>query len=424
MTKTAAKKSILVLSHSPYVGGAELALKSLIESTKGQYNWTVIVPGTITPDAAITPDSVEYITLPGLPWWCYEQHDKPPLINKRLLEKSLTMLRRLAQKADILLTNSMVIPWLGFIAHETNKPHIWYIHEYGDIDHNLNFIAGYSETLRMITACSSRVLTISNDVKEHIGRIIPKNKIDIIRQSIDLTDLTSIQAVESFDKLSLLCLGAIKPSKGQHVALEAVAQTPNVTLDIIGPAADHQFANDLVERAKELPHVLVQIRRYTPLIELATHNVLLMCSEHEGLGRVTLEALAAGRLVIGYGCRSTKELLADNRGLLYSPNTPESLRRAIQTASNKLRQTPVDFEQNRAYVSQEFSQDAQAADFYRCASKAGPLPTTAKPSILAYAKIIDANNLWEKPAHQVLTRARHITPAPLKQLVKRLIRRT
>lgn len=415
------KQHVVVLSHSPFIGGGELALKSLIDSTNNRYRWTVIVPGNTPIDSAVTSADVEYISLPSLPWWCYEAHSSPPKVNKSQLNKSLDSLREIAQNADLLMTNTITIPWLGLIAHELQKPHIWYVHEYGDIDHNLQFIAGYDETLNIIAECSSRVLTISNDVKAHIGRVIPHKKIDIIHQSINMSELTTLPVASSFNKLSLLCMGAIKPSKGQHIALEAVSALPDVTLDIIGPAADHQFAYDLQQQAKDLPNVSVQIRRYKPLDELSSHNVVLMCSENEGLGRVTLEALAAGRLVIGYDCRSTRELLDNNRGLIYSPNMASSLKKIIKAVTDNTHL--VNLDAGRSFVCREFSDESQAKDFDHCVTNALKSEPIDANTLLLYLDILEANNLWESPRQKVLIAVKRLIPKPAKHFARRFMHR-
>lgn len=417
MTHT--KSRILALAHSPFVGGGELALKSLIDSTSHLYDWTVVIPHSENIDEKIKSPGVRYVSLPALTWWCYEAHDKPTLINQRRLKASLGTLESLAKDADILLTNTITIPWLGFIAQKNMQPHIWYVHEYGDIDHNLQFIAGYEQSLKMINQSSSRVLTISNDVKQHLSRIIPAEKIDLIHQSIDLNDLVNIPVASHFDTFSILCMGAIKPSKGQLIALDAVSKLKNVSLDIIGPSADQAYAQLLQKRAESFPNISVQVRRYSPKDELSSHNVLLMCSENEGLGRVTLEGLAAGRLVIGYDCRSTRELLDSQRGILYSPNNAASLQKTIETLNENL--SRVNLEQARRYVMDTFSSESQAHDFENCVQNALSVPPPEGTLMKEYIQLLRQSNLWERPLETIKRTVKNSVPKPIKRTVKKLL---
>jgi len=397
-------KSILVLAHSANIGGAELALKALIDSLGDTYRWTVVIPGTKPPDVQIINRNTTYVNIPSLPRWYYKAYKSPRHIERNALAESLARLEVLAAESDILLTNTMTIPWLGFIAQKINRPHIWYIHEYGDLDCNLRFIPGYHQTVSTIGDCSSRVLTVSNGLRDHLSEIIPSCQIDIIHQSIDFAAFADITPFRFTGELKLLCMGAIKPSKGQLIALEAVEKLPagaRVKLDIVGPSADREYTRLLMEKAGKLDNVEVAVRRYNPVYELSNHDVMLMCSQHEGLGRVTLEGLASGRLVVGYGCQSTGELLADHRGIVYTPNTPESLGNALlEVLSN---QKTIDPEKNRAFVRQNYSEEIQVKDFQNCVEKAIKTTVNNTHSLERYLDTIEQRRLW-KPKSKFLYR--------------------
>jgi glycosyltransferase involved in cell wall biosynthesis len=67
-----------------------------------------------------------------------------------------------------------------------------------------------------------------------------------------------------------------------------------------------------------------------PAAELERANVLLMCSAAEATGRVTIEALRAGRPVIGTRSGGTPELVTEGMdGLLVEPDDPAALAAAI-----------------------------------------------------------------------------------------------
>ncbi len=413
-------KKVLVLSHSPHVGGGELALKSLIESCSTDYEWTIAIPGNIAPSSAILPKNIQVVLLPELHWWCHEAHDTPQLTRRSHFEKSLQKLHALANNSDLLLTNTITIPWLGFIAQKVNKPHIWYIHEFGDIDHNLQFVAGYTESLRMIDACSSRVLTISEAVRSHIAKVIPKEKIDIIHQSIEFENLINIPPADLTQPLTrLLCLGAIKPSKGQHIALKSFDGITDKTLSIIGPAANQAYVENLSTAAKSGgARITVQNRRYNPTVELATHDAVLMCSDNEGLGRVTLESLAAGRLVVGYDCPSTRSLLADGRGILYSPNTPEALHKVLTNLPELVKN--VNISDARKYIQHTYSSKTQAFDFNTSVSKANSGPEANKVfAIDSYLSVLDGRGLWLNHSR----RMKHLLKAKIPKFIKKIPKR-
>ncbi|MCK9540302.1 hypothetical protein, partial [Dokdonella sp.] len=94
-------KKILVLSHSSSIGGGELALKSLIESTIADYDWTIAFPTSAAPDPAILPDNVHVEAFDDLQWWCHEVNELPRRLDKTAFKRSYERLSRLAKDYDI-----------------------------------------------------------------------------------------------------------------------------------------------------------------------------------------------------------------------------------------------------------------------------------------------------------------------------------
>ena len=415
-----AKPSILVLAHSAAIGGAELALASLMASTQDQFAWHLVFADVKKAPAALSAHASSTTYL-DLPWWCHDAHRAPKKIYKPALQKSLVTLTSLARDADILLTNTLTVPWLGLIANTVRKPHIWYVHEYGDSDHHYQFVMGYDASLALIAQCSQRVLTISHAVKAHLARIIDASNIDLLHQAVDTTRLTRLPVTHRPGPARLLALGGIKPSKGQLIALQAAQQLQNVTLDIIGPSGDDAYVQQLQHAAASASNTTLQVRAYDVATELQSHDAVLMCSDNEALGRVTLEALAAGKRVIGYACSATGELLADGRGVLYAPNTPDALAQACKHA---LTDFPVDIDQNRRYVTETYGPQTQAADFAACVALAltSPLPESAI-LVQTYLAQLEARSLYigwiahlKQQGRRRLVRS---VPTPLKKVLKK-----
>lgn len=424
MVSSSSPPSILVLAHSAVVGGAELALASLMASTQDQFAWHIVftdgkkAPAELTAHAART-------TYLELPWWCHDAHLAPKKLYLPALQQHLATLTTLARSADILLTNTLTVPWLGLIANTVHKPHIWYVHEYGDLDHRYQFVMGHESSLALIDQCSQRVLTISEAVRQHLARVIPESRIDLIHQAVDTGRLTRLRVSPPGQPVRLLALGGIKPSKGQLIALQASQQLRKVTLDIVGPSGDDAYVEQLKQLAANSRNVSLQVRGYDVAAEMQAHDVVLMCSDNEALGRITLEALAAGKRVVGFACAATRELLGEDRGVLYAPNTPEALAQACQYA---LEHFTVDVARNRRFVTETYAPQTQAADFAACVAQACacPLPET---SITAqnYLAELEARHLFMGYAAYLKQQGRrrlvNSIPAPFKAALKKFSRR-
>jgi hypothetical protein len=119
-----------------------------------------------------------------------------------------------------------------------------------------------------------------------------------------------------------------------------------------------------------------------------------MASENEALGRVTIEGLASGLIVIGYSSPSTKELLSDSRGMLYSPNSSDQIANAIRSINRYLK----DFDpvQNRVYVEEVFGSKSQSRDFSICFNKATAhnYINISYDYLNHYLNILEKNNLF------------------------------
>ena len=61
----------------------------------------------------------------------------------------------------------------------------------------------------------------------------------------------------------------------------------------------------------------------------AESDIGLMCSDGEGFGRATVEAMATGALVIGANKGATPEIIEDGRGFLYEKGNAKQLARKI-----------------------------------------------------------------------------------------------
>ncbi len=365
------KKKILALSHtSDFTGGAEAVLLSLIKGSTDRYEWTVVVP---------SKSGSFYEKLLGLsdvkikviftPWWCsgssYGQR-----ISGRTLRRNLSKLKHLAHGADILLSNSITNPWLAYTANVLSKKHIWYIHEFGDIDHGLDFSLGYAQSLRFVNDSSDKIMTVSSAVKDHISNEIDTEKIKIVAQSVDIDSLIKLKPrTLNLTDLNVLVLGSIKPSKGQDVLINAVKKIntedqAKLSIRISGPVVDEDYTDRLEKSILKLSikHGLLKRGFVEPLQEYDWADIVVVPSLNEALGRTTLEALASGRIVLGADSGATSELLKDGLGVLFKSGSAADLKNKLvdlmsgninlKSSASRVKSVSVRF--NKATEAQQF----------------------------------------------------------------------
>ncbi|SDX65625.1 glycosyltransferase family 4 protein [Hymenobacter psychrophilus] len=142
------------------------------------------------------------------------------------------------------------------------------------------------------------------------------------------------------DAVLLGLIGRLDDGKGQDFVVEALAelrqQFPQLHLLLVGEPTRNEgntYADALQTRIQALGLAeVVHLRGFTPQPEVAYRalDVSITASTNETYGMVTIEALAAGRPVLGAAAGGTRELLDDNRtGLLFELRDHASFAAAV-----------------------------------------------------------------------------------------------
>ncbi|MBT2557527.1 glycosyltransferase family 4 protein [Hymenobacter sp. ISL-91] len=135
-------------------------------------------------------------------------------------------------------------------------------------------------------------------------------------------------------------IGRLDDGKGQDFVLEALPtlrqQFPQLHLLLVGEPTRNEgstYADALHTRIRELSLTeVVHLRGFTPQPEVAYRalDISITASPNETYGMVTIEAMVAGRPVLGAAAGGTRELLDDNRtGLLFELHNQASFAAAV-----------------------------------------------------------------------------------------------
>jgi len=230
--------------------------------------------------------------------------------------------------------NSAAVGLIPTIQRMDERPLVWHIRELPEAHYGLHIDGGrssYARALRKATA----VVTISKVVQDDVrarGRedapCIPDGVLSAARMlELEREPRSSPPAEGPF---TLLQVGLIHPSKGQLEAVEALhllrRNGRHVRLIIAGSGRDKALRERIVALGlTEHVHVQGFVSDPFPLYQAA--DVLVMCSRHEALGRVTIEAMASGLPVVGHRSGATPEVLGDGAyGVLYADGPTELAR--------------------------------------------------------------------------------------------------
>jgi len=329
--------NLLIFTHSSLLAGAERSLIQLVKELTGDYGalCTVVLPNQGPSEELLQEAGASTIIAP-INLWCsdIEIHNRD-IIKKQnaqslgWLINNLDLLKRI--NPDIILTNTMVLPWGAATAMLLKKPHVWMVNEFGQLDHNLKFFDPFDDVIDFIRMSSELIVTNSSSVKETL--FPSSDNTQTIYRNIELEQSHKPESSSSRkwflheDTTHILIMGSIRESKGQKDAVLAVIDLINkrqkkVELIIIG-YADPDYQNsleDLIdsENLGEYIQILPFQENIFPIINEA--DIILVCSKIEAFGRVTLEAMLMQKPVIATNTGGTPELISDGiTGLLYTP---------------------------------------------------------------------------------------------------------
>ncbi len=130
-------------------------------------------------------------------------------------------------------------------------------------------------------------------------------------------------------KLKILYLGSLIKSKGAHLLAEAV-QGLDCEVALYGEGILKEELQEKIQK-QQLPITIHSPAPYSEIPSLyAQADVIVFPSLWpEPFGRIAIEAMAAGKPVIGSAIGGIKETIAEGTGVLVDPGNVEQLREAI-----------------------------------------------------------------------------------------------
>ena len=252
-------------------------------------------------------------------------------INLRCILRASRLVRE--EGISIIHSNSSVIDVGYEIARFTGVKHVWHLREFVDAGLGVRFFGGYKRWKRKVDK-SDAVIVISSQLRSYLGYDGVANVFCIPDAVCGESDTVFLKEK---DKYFLFCSAKLSSVKHPEVAIEAFEKSglarEGYRLVFTGNI-DDGYKDDLLSLVidKSLLHV-VDFIGYVPDVKGLMSNAAgyLMCSEFEGLGRVTIEAMFYGCPVIARRSGGTLEIVEDNvNGFMYdSPNECSSLMRHV-----------------------------------------------------------------------------------------------
>lgn len=329
------------VSHSANMAGAERALLDTIDIIQEMGFFAhVVLPGHGPLEQELIKRNVIF-DIVNLPWWANIGESDIEQVNLAIRESSLILASRLKKiNPDIIYTSTSVIAEGALAAKILGIPHIWNISEFGKEEHGVKYMLDESERMKFISNYSEKIFFVSEALMKSYLVNIEKEKLAIVPNLVQVDTVSDVHEkyFTQNDSLKMIIIGSIIAGKAQLDAVRASIklheQNKNVELIVIGRVADPEYYDELQEAIKE-----ASVQNKVKFVDYSNNvssfiqqaDVVLVCSTHEGFGRVTVEGMLLNKPVIGANSGATPELIMDGiNGFLYEPGDYADLAKKIE----------------------------------------------------------------------------------------------
>lgn len=244
--------------------------------------------------------------------------------------------------------------WLCMVAEE-EKADLFHAHTYGShvlaaraglrlnlpvvrTEHGVRHYRDPSCALNRLWAIkhTTRIVAVSAFVAKVVEVLAPeaREKVQVVRNGIDMTNFPPAppSSAGNFTIVSVSRLDAIKRTE---LAVTAVAQVPDVVLNIVGDGGERGRLQRLVEKRGLASRVRFLGHLEDPRPAIEASDAVISCTREEGLGLAVIEAAAMQRPAIAFVGGGIPEIVQDGRtGWLVREDTPDHFAAAVADASS------------------------------------------------------------------------------------------
>lgn len=320
--------NILFIAHEQMINGASHSMIDIIDKLSDRCNFTIVTPFNNGPFVdEMKKRNVEIYYAPFYRWVDFKNdeykikrkqfkksYDK---INQILAEKLYNLIRD--KNIDIIHTNTSVVDFGYRLSKIMNIPHVWHIREFGEKDFNMYPLCSYSEYYKKI-ADNNNLICISKEVMKKFVDKVPSSSLNLIYNGVSKKNLNSNKKYNLDKNQKIICLqsGMISKTKGQDITIKAIEKLVNEGYDIellIAGNGDVKNLGINIEN-KQWLKILGQVDNLPEIRKNV--DIEIVSSKSEDFGRVTVEAMMGGIVVVGSNSGGTKELIKNKEtGLLF-----------------------------------------------------------------------------------------------------------
>jgi glycosyltransferase involved in cell wall biosynthesis len=349
----ASPQNILVVHNNNDLYGAEKVLLELLSRLdRSRFNPIVVLPTDTRHINRLSPElarlNIECCFIPlGVLRRKYFKLQRLPLFGIEVLAGVRQLVKLIRQrKIAMVHTNTNTVLSSALAARLTGVPHVWSIHELMVEPPSVRNVLHY-----LIPRLSTRVVTVSKAVRDHMLKDAPKfkDRFAFVQGGIDVDpflNATGRQRVRDEwgvrdDEVLIGMAGRVTRWKGQSVFIQAARiiarRHPQVKFVAVGGVFDtekfymERFQQEVREAGLADQFTINDFRSDMPDVFAAYDIFVLPSTLPEPFGLVVIEAMAAGKPVVATAPGGPSETVAEGEtGYLVPPSDPQAIAAALE----------------------------------------------------------------------------------------------
>lgn len=374
LRKNADKKILFLASDNNRSSGAFLCLAELNERLNQDYHieTLVVLPWPGSGEEILQEKNIKYTFIRSHDWTV--EIDAPINMKTKLIEarslainaRAIAELKNIIEKEkfDLLHINTIYSYVGAKAALITNTKLIWHIREVLELNGNRKI--QHEDRGYALINKADRILTVSEGVGAQypcLDRAKVKTIYDGVRKDVFYH---AEKQIFQKQKLTFLIVGSVQPHKGQKELIDACAMLSgnnSIELWIVG-GGEELYLLELKQMVQKYKMDVVFWGAKNDVgLFYQKADVCFCCSQFEAFGRVTVEAMLSGCLVIGADTGATKEIIQDCKtGYLYHQGNAQALAEKIGYVLEHKEEAKKAAKAGQQYAVDHFTVEKNAAD--------------------------------------------------------------
>jgi len=347
------KKSVILVFHDSGLSGGTLALLDLIESwrRKALFEYVCILPRhNEVLQNKLKALGCEVIVLRS--WPCIWKGEGSVIKRAILLAKlclglinTHIKIKRKVKKHDILAvySNTSSIYNGISISKILRVPHIWHVREFVAKEHNTYPIVGEKFHYYILGKYSNQLIFISNSLAQEYSKYLKTGNACVIYDDISPKYEINETQIWGERKNKILVAGNISKGKCQATVINAlpliIEKNPDIRLFFAGQATDDSYLEEIkrIIAENKLEDCVTFLGHVDDMNELRKEmGIGIVPSYKEAFGRVTIEGMLSGMLMIGSNDSGTMELIENGvTGYLFDLYDSKNLANIVNSVLEK-----------------------------------------------------------------------------------------